>query len=228
MFLSNYYYRYTRPIDFEFYKRLRKPIAKSLYTLLENGWFAAEGKPYRKFTLLCVKNFCSPNTAISLISRSNSIPHMKSYKNWGFWKDGSIAKRRWDGLHYRLLPREETFFDDQGTKDTRRQLANQIEASKFPSPNLISSIPQPFCFPTFSKHVMIGRIRQRIEKLSKSTQGHLSGWPCLKPTKLTLKAASKNSRRVFYSRSQAPLSISRPSLTSFFSPYPSLAVIPCG
>ena len=33
-FLSNYYHRYTRPIDFEFYKRLRKPIAKSLYTLL--------------------------------------------------------------------------------------------------------------------------------------------------------------------------------------------------
>ncbi len=46
-FLSNYYHRYTRPIDFEFYKRLRKPIAKSLYTLLENGWYAAEGKPYK-------------------------------------------------------------------------------------------------------------------------------------------------------------------------------------
>ena len=33
-FLSNYYHRWTRPIDFEFYKQLRKPIAKSLFTLL--------------------------------------------------------------------------------------------------------------------------------------------------------------------------------------------------
>jgi len=53
-FLSNYYYRYTHPLDFAFYKRLRKPIAKSLYTLLENGWYAAEGKPYAKsYRALC-------------------------------------------------------------------------------------------------------------------------------------------------------------------------------
>src|SRR5262249_18968124 len=51
---GNCCYRYTRPIDFEFYKRLRKPIAKSLYTLLEHGWFAAEGKPYAKnYPALC-------------------------------------------------------------------------------------------------------------------------------------------------------------------------------
>src|SRR5215471_8859642 len=53
-FLSNYYYRYTHPLDFAFYKRLRKPIAKSLYTLLENGWYAAEGKAYAKsYRALC-------------------------------------------------------------------------------------------------------------------------------------------------------------------------------
>ena len=53
-FLSNYYYRYTRPLDFAFYKQLRKPIAKSLYTLLENGWYAADGKPFAKsYSAIC-------------------------------------------------------------------------------------------------------------------------------------------------------------------------------
>jgi len=53
-FLSNYYYRWTRPVDFTFYKQLRKPIAKSLYTLLENGWYAGDGRPYSKsYQALC-------------------------------------------------------------------------------------------------------------------------------------------------------------------------------
>src|SRR2546428_257309 len=47
-FLSNYYYRLTRPVDFTFYKQLRKPIAKSLYALLENGWYAGDGRPFSK------------------------------------------------------------------------------------------------------------------------------------------------------------------------------------
>src|SRR5262245_61649334 len=43
-FLSNYFYHYLRSIDFNFHRRLRKPIAKALYPLLETGWYASCGK----------------------------------------------------------------------------------------------------------------------------------------------------------------------------------------
>ena len=45
-FLSNYFYGHLRLIDLEFHKWLRKPIAKSLYPLLETGWYASSGQPY--------------------------------------------------------------------------------------------------------------------------------------------------------------------------------------
>ena len=75
-FLSNYYYRYTRPFDFEFYKRLRKPIAKSLYPLLENGWYAAEGKPYAKsYLALCEEFLLKRHAHLSRIKQQLDPSH---------------------------------------------------------------------------------------------------------------------------------------------------------
>jgi len=80
-FLSNYYYRYTRPIDFEFYKRLRKPIAKSLFTLLENGWYAADGKPYTKsYRALCDEFLLTPHLQLSLIKQQLDPSHRELQK----------------------------------------------------------------------------------------------------------------------------------------------------
>jgi hypothetical protein len=47
-FLSNYFYRHLKSIDFNLHQRLRKPIAKALYPLLETGWYASGGRPYAK------------------------------------------------------------------------------------------------------------------------------------------------------------------------------------
>jgi len=47
-FRTNYLHHHLRPIDLGFHLRLRKPIAKSLYPLLELGWYATGGKPYTK------------------------------------------------------------------------------------------------------------------------------------------------------------------------------------
>src|SRR5262249_29150382 len=75
-FLSNYYYRHTRPLDFTFYKQLRKPIAKSLYTLLENGWYAAEGKPYAKnYSALCNEFLLQQFVHISRIKQQLDPSH---------------------------------------------------------------------------------------------------------------------------------------------------------
>ena len=47
--LSNYFYRNIRPIDFNFHYRLQKNISKSLYPLLETGWYAANAETLRQW-----------------------------------------------------------------------------------------------------------------------------------------------------------------------------------
>jgi hypothetical protein len=47
-FLSNYFFFYTRRVDLSFHNRLTHAIAKTLYPLLDNGWFASNGAPYTK------------------------------------------------------------------------------------------------------------------------------------------------------------------------------------
>jgi hypothetical protein len=53
-FLANYLRGYVRPVDLAFHNRLRKPIAKALYPLLETGWYASGGQAYAKrYSALC-------------------------------------------------------------------------------------------------------------------------------------------------------------------------------
>ena len=47
-FLNNYYFFYTRRVDLSFHNRLNHAISKTLYPLLDNGWFASNGAPYTK------------------------------------------------------------------------------------------------------------------------------------------------------------------------------------
>jgi hypothetical protein len=126
-FLSNYYHRYTRPIDFEFYKRLRKPIAKSLYTLLENGWYAAEGKPYIKsYRALCDEFLLTYHRYLSDIKQQLDPSHYELQRA-GFLETWAYRKSA-NGTDYIITyyPGKK-FFDDQQAKDARRQLAEQID-----------------------------------------------------------------------------------------------------
>lgn len=135
-FLSNYYHRYTRPIDFEFYKRLRKPIAKSLYTLLENGWYAASGKAYAKsYSALCEEFLLTPFTHFSRIKQQLDPAHLELQKV-GFLESWSYHESA-DGTDYIITyyPGQK-FFEDQKAKDARRQLAWQIDTFKAPSSQL--------------------------------------------------------------------------------------------
>ena len=126
-FLSNYYYRYTRPLDFAFYKQLRKPIAKSLYTLLENGWYAAEGKPYSKsYSTLCSEFLLQQFTHISRIKQQLDPSHRELQKlqlieTWEYRK----AARGTDFIIIYYPGKK--FFRDTKAKDARRDLAGHIE-----------------------------------------------------------------------------------------------------
>lgn len=126
-FLSNYYYRYTRPIDFTFYKQLRKPIAKSLYTLLENGWYAAGGKPYSKsYHAICDEFLLQKFSHLSRIKQQLDPSHIELQKlelieTWEY-------RKTMNGLDYIITyyPGQK-FFQDQKEKNARRQLADHIE-----------------------------------------------------------------------------------------------------
>jgi hypothetical protein len=126
-FLSNYYFRYTRPLDFTFYKQLRKPIAKSLYTLLENGWYAAEGKPYSKsYSALCNEFLLQQFTHISRIKQQLDPSHRELQKlqlieTWEYRK----AARGNDFIIIYYPGKK--FFQDSKEKDKRRDLAVQID-----------------------------------------------------------------------------------------------------
>jgi Replication initiator protein A len=129
-FLSNYYYRYTRPVDFAFYKQLRKPIAKSLYTLLENGWYAADGRPYSKsYKSICDEFLLQKFTHISRIKQQLDPSHIELQKlqlieTWEY-------RKTVNGLDYIITYYPGLkFFYDQKQKDARRDLAAQIETGK--------------------------------------------------------------------------------------------------
>jgi len=47
-FIENYYHLYARRIDLKFHHSLSHAIAKTLYPLLDTGWYAAGGGPYTK------------------------------------------------------------------------------------------------------------------------------------------------------------------------------------
>jgi hypothetical protein len=117
---TNYYYRYTRPLDFAFYKQLRKPIAKSLYTLLENGWYAAEGKPFAKsYSAICNEFLLQEFTHISRIRQQLDPSHkelqrLELIENWEYRK----AARGNDYIIIYYPGRK--FFRDVQEKDKRR------------------------------------------------------------------------------------------------------------
>jgi hypothetical protein len=131
-------HRYTRPLDFTFYKQLRKPIAKSLYTLLENGWYASEGKPYTKsYRVLCEEFLLTYHAKFSYIKQQLDPSHHE-LQRVGFlerWEYRAAAR----GADYILIyyPGQK-FFSDQEAKATRRLLADQIDnwQSASPSPQL--------------------------------------------------------------------------------------------
>jgi len=91
-FLSNFYYRYVRPIDLLFHQRLRKPIAKTLYPILDTGWYAADGREYAKrYEDLCALLFIPP-ISICLSLSSNLILRMKNYSERSFLQHGNIPR----------------------------------------------------------------------------------------------------------------------------------------
>jgi len=125
-YLSNYFHGNIRPIDYNLYKRLRKPISKSLAPLLETGWYASGGNPYQKrYSHLSQEFLLRKEKHLSDIKRQLDPSHKEL--------QGEELLSRWD---YRKLQNGDwiivyyagrKFFDDQKARLDRKQLTEPEE-----------------------------------------------------------------------------------------------------
>ena len=134
--LSNYYYRYVKTIDFNFHMRLRKPIAKALYTILEAGWFASKANPFKKsYQSLCEEFLLTTHKHFSDIKRQLDPAHKELVREnylakWEYTK--SKSKPDYIIAYY---PGEK-YFQDQKARGERKQTAQNIAngRKKLPEP----------------------------------------------------------------------------------------------
>jgi hypothetical protein len=125
-FRSNYHHHHLRQIDLAFHRRLRKPISKSLFPLLEIGWYAANGKPYTKnYHDLCQEFLLKEYHYLSDIKRQldpshHELAQERFLKQWEYRKAAN-------GYHWLITYHAgEKFLEDQHARGARRQLAEQI------------------------------------------------------------------------------------------------------
>ncbi len=134
-FRSNYFFRYFRPVDLTFHRRLQKAIAKTLYPILDTGWYAARGSVYAKrYADLCNILFLPAYTSLSLVKRQLDPSHEelqreRFLKSWEYVTD---AEGHWGGV-IRWWPGEK-WTNDQEDRLHGKESAPEIE-------DLVSLIP---------------------------------------------------------------------------------------
>lgn len=147
-FLSNYFHRHLRPVDFSFHRRLRKPIAKALTTLLDTGWYASQGKPYSKsYHITCNEFLLREYHHLSDIKRQLDPAHQELHRegfldNWEYRK--SVDGQDWIITYWPGLK----WVDDQKARTERRQLAEQIPTKKENGENTRAKQPALPFFPS--------------------------------------------------------------------------------
>jgi len=126
-FLSNFYYRNTRPFDYSYFQRLRKPIAKALYSLLGNGWYASDGKPYSKsYSALCEEFLLNPYRHESRI-RQQLDPSHEELKRDKYLDRVEYRTGEKKGDFVIVWYAGERFFEERKEQIKRKQLAEQVK-----------------------------------------------------------------------------------------------------
>ena len=127
-FCSNYFLRYYRPVDLAFHRRLDRPIAKTLYPVLEIGWYAASGKVYAKsYRDLCTLLFILCHKQL-LLAKQQLDPSHEELRREGFlaaWEYTLNQQGKWNGV-IRWWPGPK-WFSDQNSRRMQRELSDQSE-----------------------------------------------------------------------------------------------------
>lgn len=137
-FRANYLHHHVRPLDLAFHLRLRKPIAKSLYPLLELGWYATGGKPYTKrYRDLCQEFLLQEYRYLSQVKQQldpahHDLAHEHFLERWEYRPAAQGAS--WV-ITYHPGPK---FFADQRARQARQRLAARIAQGTPPAATLQS------------------------------------------------------------------------------------------
>jgi len=132
-FRANYLHHHLRPMDLAFHLRLRKPIAKSLYALLDLGWYATGGKPYAKsYHDLCQEFLLHESPYLSRIKQQLDPAHQELAQEHFLerWEYRPAAKGHTWIIIYHPGPK---FFADQRARESRRQLAARLATGARPA-----------------------------------------------------------------------------------------------
>jgi hypothetical protein len=145
-FRSNYLHHHLRPLDLAFHLRLRKPIAKALYPLLDLGWYASGGKPYSKsYPDLCHEFLLQEHSYLSQLKQQLDPAHHELVRERFLerWEYRPAAKGPSWVITYHPGAK---FFADQQAREARRHLAARITQGTRPlalAPPAPSEPPPP-------------------------------------------------------------------------------------
>jgi hypothetical protein len=142
-FRTNYLHHHVRPLDLAFHLRLRKPIAKALYPLLELGWYATGGQPYTKSYLeLCHEFLLHESRYLSRIKQQLDPAHHELVQQRFLerWEYRPAAKGPSWVISYHPGPK---FFEDQQAREARRHRATRIVHASTPLALLPPSASAP-------------------------------------------------------------------------------------
>lgn len=133
-FYSNYFHRYFRPVDLNFHRSLERAIAKTLYPILDTGFYAAQGGVYAKrYTDLCNILSLVDRKQLSLVQRQLDPSHeeLQGGEFLSAWEYSLDQQGKWTGI-IRWWPGAKWFRDQKerlGRKDGRGDSEEQVEAS---------------------------------------------------------------------------------------------------
>lgn len=128
-FLDNYFYHYVRRVDLKLHQRLSRPIAKALYPVLDNGWYAANGGPFTKrYQDLCVLLDIQAFQQMSRVQQQMDPSHEELVREefLGSYEYVQDDQGKWTGM-IRCCPGPKWFRDQEQKK--QRKDANLIDGA---------------------------------------------------------------------------------------------------
>lgn len=113
---------YLLTLDYELYKQLRKPIAKSLLSMLQIGFYASGRTFTKRYDELCKFFGITKYRSLSKI-KEQLDPSNEELKSWGFILEYDYAKNA-DGNTYNIIWKAgERFYNTQNIKEMKKAKA---------------------------------------------------------------------------------------------------------